>query len=67
MENVGIFYGHKEYFMAVCYILWPFGSLVVFWYIFPCLVFCVKKNLATLILSSMLLLRKLKCTVIVCF
>jgi hypothetical protein len=25
MENVGIFYGHFVYFMAIVYILWPFG------------------------------------------
>jgi hypothetical protein len=35
MENVGIFYGHLEYFTAMCYILWPFENLVVIWYIFP--------------------------------
>jgi hypothetical protein len=25
MEDVGIFYGHLVYFMAIWYILWPFG------------------------------------------
>jgi hypothetical protein len=25
MENVGIFYGHLEYFTAIWYNLWPFG------------------------------------------
>jgi hypothetical protein len=35
MENIGIFYGHLENIMAVWYSKWPFGNLVVFWYIFP--------------------------------
>jgi hypothetical protein len=51
MENIGIFYGHLEYFTAIWYILWPFGNVVVIWYLyiyFPILVNCVKKNLATL-------------------
>jgi hypothetical protein len=70
MEDVGgvfcghlvHFYGHLVYFMAIWYILWPFGpfygQLVFFmaiWYIlwlfgilFPVLVCCHKKNLATL-------------------
>jgi hypothetical protein len=26
MEKVGIFYGHLEYFMAILYILLPFGN-----------------------------------------
>jgi hypothetical protein len=25
MVNFGIFYDHLEYFMAICYNLWPFG------------------------------------------
>jgi hypothetical protein len=25
MENVGIFYGHLEYVLAIWYILWTFG------------------------------------------
>jgi hypothetical protein len=29
MKDVGIFYVHLEYFMAIWYILWPF------WYIYP--------------------------------
>jgi hypothetical protein len=37
-----------ECFMVIWYILWPFGNLVVIWYIFPRLVYCVKKKLATL-------------------
>jgi hypothetical protein len=36
MENVGLFYGHLEYITAIRYILWPFGELVVIWYIFHC-------------------------------
>jgi hypothetical protein len=35
MENIGIFYGRLECTMAIGYITWPFGNLVVFWYIFP--------------------------------
>jgi hypothetical protein len=35
MENAGIFYGNLEYFMVIWYILWPFGNVVVIWYIFP--------------------------------
>jgi hypothetical protein len=34
MENAGIFYGHMEYFAIIWYILWPFGTVVVIWYIF---------------------------------
>jgi hypothetical protein len=33
MENAGIFYGHLEYFTVIWYILWPFGNVVVLWYI----------------------------------
>jgi hypothetical protein len=35
MEKVGIFFGHLEHFMAIWNTLWPFGNLVVIWYIFP--------------------------------
>jgi hypothetical protein len=49
MAEIGRFYGHLAYFtaisvslMAIWYILWSF------WYIFPVLVSCAKKNLATL-------------------
>jgi hypothetical protein len=35
MENTGIFYGYLEYFTVIWYILWPFGNVVVIWYIFP--------------------------------
>jgi hypothetical protein len=37
------------YFMAVCSILGPFGIFVSIWYIFHVLVYCTKKNLATLV------------------
>jgi hypothetical protein len=49
MENLGIDYGHFVYITATGNILWPFstfcGHLV---YFSPVLVFCTKKNLATL-------------------
>jgi hypothetical protein len=45
MENIGIFYGHLEYIMAIWYITWPFGSLVVFSLV---LVYCITNNLASL-------------------
>jgi hypothetical protein len=35
MENAVIFYGHLEYSTAIWYILWPFGNVVVIWYIIP--------------------------------
>jgi hypothetical protein len=35
MENVGIFYGHLECNSAIWYMLWPFGKLVIIWYISP--------------------------------
>jgi hypothetical protein len=35
MEIAGVFYGHLEYFLVIWYILWPFGNVVVIWYIFP--------------------------------
>jgi hypothetical protein len=31
MENVGNFFHHLEYFTVI----WPFGNVVVIWYIFP--------------------------------
>jgi hypothetical protein len=59
MEDVGIFYGHLSYFMGIWPILWPVGIFyaplfyfIVIWYIFPILVCCTKKNLATLIHST---------------
>jgi hypothetical protein len=44
MENAGIFYGHLEYFSHLV-ILWPFGNVVVIWYIFPCFgILCQEKS-----------------------
>jgi hypothetical protein len=49
MEDVGIFYGHLVHFTVFCYILWTFGIVPVnLVYFSPVLVFCIKKNLATL-------------------
>jgi hypothetical protein len=31
---VYIFHGHLEYFTVNWYILWPFGNVVVIWFIF---------------------------------
>jgi hypothetical protein len=41
MENVAIFHGHLEYLKALWYILWPFGNVVVIWYIFPRFGICI--------------------------
>jgi hypothetical protein len=52
MENAGIFYGRSEYFTVLWYIyghlvmLWKFGIFSFVW------VYCVKKNLATLLESG---------------
>jgi hypothetical protein len=42
MEGVGIFHGHLVYFMAIWYILWPYGidygyllHCPQFWYVLP--------------------------------
>jgi hypothetical protein len=58
MEDIGIFYGHLDNFPAILYPLWHFGiflcsfgvcmNVEAVWYIFPVLVSCIKKNLATL-------------------
>jgi Na+/H+-dicarboxylate symporter len=45
MEDVGIFYGHLVYFVAIWCILWLFGMFS------PVLVCCTKKNLATLFIT----------------
>jgi Gpi18-like mannosyltransferase len=38
MQNIGIFYGQIEHFMAIWYILYPFGIyIVVIWSIFAIL------------------------------
>jgi hypothetical protein len=31
LETVGTFYGHLNYVITVCYILWLFGNLVAIW------------------------------------
>jgi hypothetical protein len=50
MEDVGIFYGHSVYFMAIWYILWLFGIFYGYLvYFSPVLVCCTEKNLATLV------------------
>jgi hypothetical protein len=41
-----MFYGHFVRFMAILYVLWPFGIFP------PLLLFCVKKNLATRLFSG---------------
>jgi hypothetical protein len=51
IENAGLFYGHLEYFTLIWYIIWQFVNIVVIWHISPILVYCVKKNLATLVAS----------------
>jgi hypothetical protein len=35
MENFGMFYGYLESTKAIWYISWPFGDLLVIWYLFP--------------------------------
>jgi hypothetical protein len=50
--DVSVFYGHLAYFTAIWYILWLFGIFVGYLvYIFPVLVCCTKKNLATAVVS----------------
>jgi hypothetical protein len=50
MEDVGIFYAHLKYLIAIWYILWPFGPICChFGIFFPVVVYCTKKNLATLL------------------
>jgi hypothetical protein len=41
---VYVFYGNLEYFRVIWCILWPFGNVVVIWYISLVLVYCVKKS-----------------------
>jgi hypothetical protein len=48
ITNVGTFYGPLEYFVSHLVYFRPFGNIVVIWYIFPILVHCIKKNMATL-------------------
>jgi hypothetical protein len=47
----GKFYNHLVYFMAIWYILWEFGQFSTV------LVCCTKKNLATLVLTTLFFLR----------
>jgi hypothetical protein len=49
MENVGIFYGHLVYFVVLWKSLWLFGIFCSHWVYFSALVFCAKKDLATLV------------------
>jgi hypothetical protein len=51
--DVGKFYGHLVYFVAILVYFMAFWCVyfMVIWYIFPVLVRCAKKNLATLLLS----------------
>jgi hypothetical protein len=49
MEDVGIFYGHLVYFIAIKNIFGNLVNFMVIWHIFPILVCCTKKNLATLV------------------
>jgi hypothetical protein len=35
MKNAGIVNGHLGYFTVIWYNLYPFGNVVVIWYIFP--------------------------------
>jgi hypothetical protein len=50
MEDVDILYGHLAYLTAICSIYFMFTSYIFFrlGIIFPVLVYCTKKNLATL-------------------
>jgi hypothetical protein len=49
MKDVDLFYGHLIYFTANWYTCYDhLAYFVVIWYIFPVLVCCTKKNLATL-------------------
>jgi hypothetical protein len=48
IENVGIFDAYMEHIMAIWYILWSLYNFVMFGIFFTVLVYCVKKNLATL-------------------
>jgi hypothetical protein len=59
MEDVGILYGHLVYFVTIWYILWPFGIFcgqfeyfMAIRIIFSVLVYCTKKNLATMLCSA---------------
>jgi hypothetical protein len=48
-QLVQVLYGHLVYFLVIWYISWLFGVFLGYLvYFFPVLVFCSKKNLATL-------------------
>jgi hypothetical protein len=50
METVAVLlYDHFKHFTATWYVLKPFGNFVVILFIFPRLVHCTTKNLATLL------------------
>jgi hypothetical protein len=48
MKDVGILYYPMVYFNSIWFSLWAFGIVFPLWYIFPVLVRCIKKILATL-------------------
>jgi hypothetical protein len=50
METVGVFYSYLEYFTDTWDIFNHLVHFVLNWYIFPVLVSCTKKNLATLLI-----------------
>jgi hypothetical protein len=52
MENVGLFHVNLVPFMPNWYISWTFGLFGGIRYIFTILVYCSKRNLATLIESG---------------
>jgi hypothetical protein len=49
LENIDIFYGHYEYFTDFGIFCDHLVHFLFIWYIFPVLVSCGKKNLATLV------------------
>jgi hypothetical protein len=51
MEDVGIYFMaiRSSYFTAMWYSLWSFGIFIGHLVLFPALVCCTKKNLATLV------------------
>jgi hypothetical protein len=48
IEDVGIFYGHLVHLQPFVIFYGQLVEMVVLWYIIHVLVFCTKKNLATL-------------------
>jgi hypothetical protein len=49
MEDVGMFYDRLVCFMAFCIFCGHWVYYTMIWYIFPILVRCAMKNLATLV------------------